>query len=1130
MSDISSSIIYEYFQLTHEYQAKYGLRTVVLLQVGAFFEVYAVRHPIQSDTFAYGPIQLFTETCHLNIADKKIVFGQGPEVPTLVGQGPIAGGQGPSVPNPLPPFPCKSTDVDRWIKTVPPCTVVMAGVRDYQLDKYVHMLTDHGCTAVVYVQEKNGKHITRIFQGVYSPGTYLGYETDALSSTSHLTNNIMCIWIDHVRQVRTSTNTHIFGISMVNILTGAAWMFEHHVPTALDSTLWLNPTALDELERCISTHAPSEVILIHSLVPNHLQTLLQCIGLANSTTTVHTISISIDEVKTEQVERCTQQTYIQQLLSTFYSVDVFHQCMEFQTHIVATQSLCYLFHFIQEHNPDLVRNIAMPTFSNTSHRVSLANHTLRQLNILDDSSDAGRGAHAAGHRLLSVSAFLNRCVTAMGKRRMRYQLTHPTSDVAWLEREYALVDWARPHDTSDLRKRLGTVRDLERMARQLTTRRLYPSMMYHLYQSLCAVCEVNEMIWSLEKSTETSSLDECVPLDVIQDLCRRMNAVWNWEMCQGANTMSSWEDILFHPGVSRELDAITEQQRTVQHTLIQWQQDLGKLVMECGQGSKIPTASSGQGSKIPTACGGGGGNAPADATDYIKWHETDKGGISFQITKKRGIILKKALANTIALAETTPSLKQSIAGTVPIHDIRLVSATTANDEIEFPALSAARNTLLKLKEQFKTTQESVFRATLDTMNQDDTYTILMQCAEYVAQLDVILCKAHVSNTYHYVRPILSDGDDDGCANEGGGAPSFVRAEGLRHVLIEHIQTQELYVTNDVSLGVSESDGNADPSPSGILLYGTNAVGKTSLIRALGICVIMAQAGWYVPCTRFVLRPYRAIFSRILGNDNLFKGLSTFAVEMSELRLILNQADAHSLVLGDELCSGTETESALSIFAAGIQWLKKSGASFLFATHFHEIIRYEEIQSLMLDQKEVSGPGHVCLKHMSVIYDRASDSLIYDRRLQEGPGNRMYGLEVCKSLHLPPEFLEMAYTIRNKYHSMDGGGALSHPTSHYNVKKVRGMCEMCQMSLGEEIHHLQPQQHADKDGFIGHFHKNHVANLMSICETCHDKIHKHEQLEDTVMVRKKTTKGKYVLTKTKTSTSTYADLDKYTLSS
>ena len=77
---------------------------------------------------------------------------------------------------------------------------------------------------------------------------------------------------------------------------------------------------------------------------------------------------------------------------------------------------------------------------------------------------------------------------------------------------------------------------------------------------------------------------------------------------------------------------------------------------------------------------------------------------------------------------------------------------------------------------------------------------------------------------------------------------------------------------------------------GILLYGTNAVGKTSLIRAIGINIILAQSGMYVPCSKFVYMPYKSIFSRIIGNDNLFKGLSTFAVEMSELRVILNNVD------------------------------------------------------------------------------------------------------------------------------------------------------------------------------------------------------------------------------------------------
>ena len=106
--------------------------------------------------------------------------------------------------------------------------------------------------------------------------------------------------------------------------------------------------------------------------------------------------------------------------------------------------------------------------------------------------------------------------------------------------------------------------------------------------------------------------------------------------------------------------------------------------------------------------------------------------------------------------------------------------------------------------------------------------------------------------------------------------SFVEAKQIRHILIEQLNQKETYVPNDLSLGTTQ----------GILLYGVNAVGKTSLIKALGISVIMAQIGFYVPCESFEYYPYDYIFTRILGNDNIFKGLSTFEVEMSELRLSL----------------------------------------------------------------------------------------------------------------------------------------------------------------------------------------------------------------------------------------------------
>jgi DNA mismatch repair protein MutS len=278
----------------------------------------------------------------------------------------------------------------------------------------------------------------------------------------------------------------------------------------------------------------------------------------------------------------------------------------------------------------------------------------------------------------------------------------------------------------------------------------------------------------------------------------------------------------------------------------------------------------------------------------------------------------------------------------------------------------------------------------------------------------------------------------------------------------------------------------------MLLFGTNAVGKTSFMKAVGIAVIMAQSGLFVACDKMLFSPYNQMFTRILNNDNMFKGLSTFAVEMSELRVILKMADKNSIVLGDELCSGTEYESASSIFVSGIQWLESKKATFIFASHLHNITTFKEIENLK----------NITCNHMSVFYDIHNDCLVYDRILKDGSGDSVYGLEVCKSLHLPNDFLENAYLIRNKYFKQNKNNFLLQKQSRYNSKKVILKCEICCINPGTETHHLIPQRNANKDNFIDHYHKNHIANLSSICEECHNKIH----AENYELKKVKTTKG------------------------
>jgi DNA mismatch repair protein MutS len=1012
-----ATITHEYFQLTREYKSKYGERTIVLLQVGAFLEVYGLKNA-KTGEIIHSNISEFSQICQLNISEKNI--------------------------------------------TMDNCPIVMAGFRDYTLEKYLQKLSEAGYTAVVYVQEKEGKSVKRVLQGVYSAGTNLSYDTD---SNQQISNNIMCIWVEKYRTMRTSgQDTFVCGVSVANIFTGKSSIFEYQ------SLYYLNPTTFDELERCISTHCPSEIIINSTTLDDQvLHTILHFSGVKS--VLIH--KNGADSSRIEIVERCSQQKYIHHILATFFGEDSVHVCGEFQTYNIATQAFCYLLHFIQEHNPNLVKKIELPLFNNSSKNLILANHTLKQLNIIDDASADGKQTG----QFSSVLAFLNKCCSPMGKRAFQQQLIHPTCDIEWLNQEYKMTDLFLREENRLLipvfRKYLGELRDIEKICRQLLAKKLYPASVFHLYKSVEIVEQLSVCL--AESGEITEYLAQGSPKGVLYigslalSILQYIDTYLIISKCANCQTVQTFDENIIQRGVSEDLDKCIDTYNENLDNFNKIRDWLNNLMRNAETT-----------------------NSSAD-TEYIKIHTTEKSGNTLQITKKRATTLKTILKGISGQTVT-------LAGNLyfAVTDIKFSSASTSADEIEIPCLDKICKSLLSLKDKMN---EKISAAYLKFLGDLETecLTNIEYLAKYIAKVDVLQCKAYIAQTYNYCKPEILQ-----CQSS-----SFVNATGLRHVLIEHLQKNEVYVANDIYLGdscpavsVVASGSEGTPPQLGILLYGTNAVGKTSLIRALGIAVIMAQAGLFVPCSQFVYSPYTAIFSRILGVDNLFKGLSTFAVEMSELRMILRNADNNSLVLGDELCSGTETESALSIFMAGLMDLHHKQSSFIFATHFHEIIHFDEMRDL----------GKLVLKHMAVHYDRELDCLVYDRLLRDGPGNRMYGLEVCKSLYLPEDFLEKAYQIRTKYFPT-ARGELARPTATYNSAKIRGICEMCKTEIGEEIHHLEPQKSADTSGFIGTFHKNHPGNLMSLCEKCHLKCHT-PSIDTTIaqkkkIVRKKSTKG-YIL--------------------
>ena len=130
-----------------------------------------------------------------------------------------------------------------------------------------------------------------------------------------------------------------------------------------------------------------------------------------------------------------------------------------------------------------------------------------------------------------------------------------------------------------------------------------------------------------------------------------------------------------------------------------------------------------------------------------------------------------------------------------------------------------------------------------------------------------------------------------------------------------------------------------------------------------------------------------------------------------------------------------------------------------------------------------------MKHLTVEYNEATGKLIFDRLIKDGPGISSYGLEFCKSINLPENFLKDAFNLRNKYNNTS---TLNLKTSHFNSNKIIGICEICKKNQAVDCHHLQYQCDSNENGFITNnntsFNKNHEANLCAVCKECHDKIH------------------------------------------
>jgi len=249
---------------------------------------------------------------------------------------------------------------------------------------------------------------------------------------------------------------------------------------------------------------------------------------------------------------------------------------------------------------------------------------------------------------------------------------------------------------------------------------------------------------------------------------------------------------------------------------------------------------------------------------------------------------------------------------------------------------------------------------------------LQSVAEIIAELDVLGSFAEVAAREGYVRPVLRD--DFSLEIMAG-----------RHPVVERMMPREKFIPNDVIL---TEDARM------MILTGPNMAGKSTVLRQVGLIVLMAQIGSFVPADRATIGVVDRLFTRVGASDNLVRGQSTFMVEMSETSAILHTATRRSLVLLDEIGRGTSTYDGISIAWSVSEHLHDVvGCKTIFATHYHELTQLAD--------------NLVAVRNYNVQVREVGDQVLFLHRLQPGGADRSYGIEVGRLAGLPPAVLRRA---------------------------------------------------------------------------------------------------------------------------
>ena len=606
---------------------------------------------------------------------------------------------------------------------------------------------------------------------------------------------------------------------------------------------------------------------------------------------------------------------------------------------------------------------------------------------------------------------INYTKTTMGKRYLQNQLSLPLIDSNIIKSRYDIIENLINNKHSDkISNYLEDMYDIDKLLRKLEINAIQPLELYYLYISLYQINKLT--IYFID-----NNIDALITLDNIDILNNSLKYIEMKFKIENINNLN-FNDVdksFYNDNIYPEIDDIQAKINSLQNFMINLGNTLENYI------NKDETKSLLQ----------------------LKYNERD--GHYFLITNKRCEILLSKLSN--------------------VKNINIDGIKLDISLLEFNKLPKSTNTKITCKNMKDMSLEiNNYKMILVKLlhsqfinDMAEFYKIcgieLKKWSNTISFIDFINSGSICAQKNHYTKPEIM-------IKEG----SFITSIELRHPIVEKISNNINYKPHDISLGY-------DTPQNGILLYGINSSGKSTLMKSIGLNIILAQIGYYTASTKFIYNPYKSLFTRINGNDNIIKGLSSFMVEMMDLMAILKRNNKHTLVIGDEICKGTEEKSANIIVCYMLETLANSNTSFITATHLHKIANMDSVKNI----------SRVKCKHLKITYDEINDMLIYDRNLLDGQGDTFYGLQVAKYLMKDKLFNDRTNEILKEYDNV------SIKPSKYNKDVYVENCYICKSTLKLETHHIIWQKDFNNNKADFYLHKNDKSNLVILCESCHDKV-------------------------------------------